>query len=719
MKTCSKFLSILIAFILVFSSVSVNAQVTEKMTPTTGSLKWATLISSDWMKPTGFPLLEGENIYITAGNELCVISREKGEITKKATMTEAVGFVSVAPIYAENTVFVNLSKGKVQAFDANTLDSKWIYEDALGGQGLGKVTYSDKTIFTGFWNSEVKDASFVALDSETGSLKWSITVDGGFYWVGAYCTDDAVIFATDDGSDNIAHIYSCKKETGEIISKLDIENKGDIRSSVTFCNDRIYLTSKGGYIISAALKDGVLSDVQYGEIGGASTSTPVIYKDRIYIGDSNKAISVFDTNSLTKIFSVPVKGYPQCTPLISTAYEESTGYLHLYTTYNTTPGGITLIKIKPQAESVEDCIVEELYDAEGYSQYCISDILTDSEGTLYYKNDSCYLFALEKKNAEVYASLTEDGFILPQTQLKVNIDLAESYSYTDAVDGSVSTLDVLVKIHEDMFGEDFTAETADSYLAVSAEGWLTRVMGIDTYNFGFAVNGKAPHDDILTSYGYTGYSLNQASVDSGDKVEFFLYRDDYAMDNYVHFENSGKTTDRLSVNTNENINLTLKGYTFAWYSCMEDSTIESMTGAIKGADITVVDPITGLMEKVTATDENGNFSISFDKCGTYVLSAKENAEDYPLIAPWLVIDVKGVSTDITDTTVTLSSNLETQTDAVVIIAAYEDNVLTDVKTENVILPDNYYVKEIDISDLSGNVKVFIWNKNLSPIKEVK
>ncbi len=719
MKASSKFFLVLALMLILLTAVTVHAgeYITTAETPRESTLKWATQIGEGWQKSAGAPIFVNDSIVIISGDELLKVNPQNGEIILRAQMSQAQSYGYVAPTFAEDKIFMNLSNGTVEAFDANTFESEWVYTDELKGKGMTQVTYSENTVFTGFWNGEAKDANFVALDSTTGQLKWSMTINGGLYWAGSCFTEDAVIFATDDGSDKIAHIYSCNKETGEIISQIDVSDKGDIRSAVTYYNGRIYATTKGGYIISALLNNNVFSDVKYGEIGVASTSTPVIYKDRIYIGAGDKTISVFDSGTLDKLFAVSVTAYPQCTPLISTYYEDAEGYLYLYTTYNKTPGGVTLIRIKTDAESSEDCIVTEIYDAEGYSQYCISDIICDENGTLYYKNDSGCLFALTGKTT-VYATMTEDGFLLPQKELSVSKNIAEKYGYTDTVTDGASALDVLVKIHEDMFGEDFTPDTANDYLLVSSEGYLSRVLCIDTYNFGFAINGAAPCDDVLTNYGYTGYSLNQAKVLNNDVLEFFLYRDSWAMDNYVRFELNGSKISSLKARVDENIALTLKGYSIGWYGTLEESQLESMITSIQNADITLVDSLTGETEKVTTTDENGSFSLSFECPGKYIISATEGEGAPPIIAPWFEVDVKGIAVSFNEdkTTATITSNLDEATTCWIIIAEYSQDIVTRVTVQESNLPKNFSTNTIDTSSFSGDIRIYVWSQNLEPVR---
>ena len=44
-------------------------------------------------------------------------------------MVATSDFAIVPPTYAEGMIFVGLSKGRVQAFNAETLESLWVYTD--------------------------------------------------------------------------------------------------------------------------------------------------------------------------------------------------------------------------------------------------------------------------------------------------------------------------------------------------------------------------------------------------------------------------------------------------------------------------------------------------------------------------------------------------------------------------------------------------------------
>ena len=64
-----------------------------------------------------------------------------------------------------------------------------------------------------------------------------------------------------------------------------------------------------------------------------------------------------------------------------------------------------------------------------------------------------------------FTAQAENAFLIsPQFNVEVRSDLAESYGYTDSVPQAenVSALDVLVKVHQIMFADDFTAATKNT-----------------------------------------------------------------------------------------------------------------------------------------------------------------------------------------------------------------------------------------------------------------
>ena len=261
------------------------------------------------------------------------------------------------------------------------------------------------------------------------------------------------------------------------------------------------------------------------------------------------------------------------------------------------------------------------------------------------------------------------GFAEP---VEVASNLAERYGFTDSVDG-VSALDVLVKAHEIVFEDAFTADTAGDYLAVSDAGFITKIFSEETGNCGFTINGETPHDGILKDddyapgkKSYTGYTVAQAKVTTGDTVEFFLYQDSYALDNYPLWERNGISLDSLTVKPEAVVDITVKGYCIGYYGCVPmDALVENgQVTALEDAQLAWVDTESGSLTDIenAVVDEDGNVSFTAPAtAGTYYLAAympADKVEDEfttPVIMSILPVTVDENAPDLeggTDVTLT-------------------------------------------------------------------
>lgn len=418
-------------------------------TPTssdTAVLSWANKLGDGYSTSAlGCPILieEGgvEFLIVYSGRTLYKVESVTGTVVATGAMCDTSSFAITSATYGPDCgmLFVALSSGTVQAFDAATLDSLWIYQDALGGQPNCPLTYHDGYVYTGFWNQEQENANFVCLsatdeDPTSGSEKklarWTYTRLGGFYWAGAYVCDDYLLVGADDGEDqyfsSTGALLCLDPSTGEELDRWD-GLRGDVRSSIARDGDgRFYFASKGGYLYSAAVTqtaDGwKITDTRSCALSNGSgdpstpamsTCTPVLYKGRAYIGVSGTSqfgaytghnITVVDLDSMSVLYSVPTKGYPQTSGLLTTAYE----YPSVYFFDNFTPGTLRLLEDtgtapgKTTTETYQEGgstrTVETAYalftPANDQAQYAICSPIADSKGTVFFKNDSAYLMAL-------------------------------------------------------------------------------------------------------------------------------------------------------------------------------------------------------------------------------------------------------------------------------------------------------------------------------------
>jgi len=388
------------------------------------------------------------------------LDKESGKTLKTSEkLAGDVGYAMNPLTYASykgvHMLFIPISNGRVQCINADTMKSLWISEKVGAmhtrsdgttymtyNQTLAPITYKNGYIYTGTWNTETTDGAYICLpvkDMNTSSgteeqkAQWIFKPSEhgdsarGFYWAGSYAAENYVVFGSDDGQDNTfaetgsssytdtAILYSVNPKTGEVIDKID-KLKGDIRTTSVYHNGYIYCATKGGCIYKVKIgSDGKFDHStlsSYTMTGnGMMTAAPVVYNGRIYIGvagtkgqfnaDGGHFFAVLnDDEKLSDgslAYTVSIPGYPQAAALLSTATEKKDGKLRLYFTYNAPPGGIYYIEDKPGQTSGK--AVNLFTPGAGMSQYCISTLCCDKEGTIYYKNDSCYLMAVEKNRA--------------------------------------------------------------------------------------------------------------------------------------------------------------------------------------------------------------------------------------------------------------------------------------------------------------------------------
>ena len=442
-----------------------NNGVVDVRTPITAEdtvLVWANKLGEGYSgSAVGSPIIVGGYLYTYSGTTIMKVDKETGLVLKTGTMVGGSAFAINCATYAEGMIFIGLANGRVQAFNAETLESLWVYRDALGGQPNCPIAYADGYIYTGFWNQETKQANFACLSvtdedaTKTNEAKlptWTYT-HNGFYWAGAYVNSDFVLVTTDDGAEGYVtgrgSILSLNPKTGKLIDSLQATNVGDLRSSVCYDEETeaYYFTSKGGDLYQVKVNaDGTFTKGSLRRLhldNGAdsasappmSTSTPVIANGRAYIGVSGTSqftaysghnITVVDLSTFSIAYSVPTMGYPQTSGLLTTAYQDKDGYNYIYFIDNFTPGKLRVIRDMPGMTEVDHSYTTmETYSKNGeehtvetayvlftpdgaQAQHAICSPIVDEEGNIYFKNDSAQLMRLSSRITELEVTQQPD-----------------------------------------------------------------------------------------------------------------------------------------------------------------------------------------------------------------------------------------------------------------------------------------------------------------------
>ena len=431
-----------------FRNTPDNNCVTDVKVPTEAeeaSLYWATKLGTGYGgKATGCPIIVDNYLYTYAGKNIYKIDTVNGKVVATGTMAEASSYAINPPTYAAGMIFVGLKDGRIQAFNAKTLESLWVYQDEIGGQPNCPITYHDGYIYTGFWKGENQAANYVCVSvtdekpseqTEEKLSSWTYTGMGGFYWAGAYVCEEYMLVGTDDGASGYTtgygHVLAIEPKSGKIIDDVQLPFVGDVRSSITLYDGKYYFTSKGGYFYELSVnEDGSFPEegLRYIKLKNGSTnasnpamstSTPTIYNGRAYVGVSGSSqfgaysghsITVLDLNCWKIAYSVPTQGYPQTSGLLTTAYEKESKSVYVYFFDNFTPGKLRMISDKPGQTKAVEVTVEEysqggktkscdaakvMFTPTGnHAQYALCSPVVDEYGTIYFKNDSAYLMAV-------------------------------------------------------------------------------------------------------------------------------------------------------------------------------------------------------------------------------------------------------------------------------------------------------------------------------------
>jgi len=130
-----------------------------------------------WKVSAGAPLsggvgTDGKIVAVgTDKGELIVLDAEKGTLRWRARVSSEV---LAAPKVAGSTVLARTSDSRIFAFDATDGKRKWVYQRAAASlivRSPAGMTIHEGTIFAGFSGGKM-----VALQLETGALRWEVTV---------------------------------------------------------------------------------------------------------------------------------------------------------------------------------------------------------------------------------------------------------------------------------------------------------------------------------------------------------------------------------------------------------------------------------------------------------------------------------------------------------------------------------------------------------------
>ncbi len=536
----------------------------------TAALKWAVKVGGTGMSDyVGAPIIVGDSLIVAYTDTIAKVSMATGEVTATAAMSSSTGLASAIPAtYADGLVFRSLNEGVVEAFNAADLSKVWTYrtsaENASRWQGQSPIVYANGKLYVGFGGNSSGDDEFVCLDAKTGKALWTYS-HGLYYWAGAVAIGDYIAVGNDSGNLLVFKQTYAEDEEVAPVSSL-ATGLGKIRCSLAYSSGRVYFTTQGKYLASAAIDSttGAISDLQSAAIPYASTSTPVVYGDYVYFGyaghwkNGGYSFAIAKKADLSIVKSVEMPKEVKASALLSTAYEAE-GDLYFYISVNDPIGAIKLVKVTPaklttdvdNATEVTDLYVPE----DDKQQYCISSMICDSDGTIYYRNDASYLFAI-KNSSNTGGSGSGSGSGSgggsgsdPVGNIRVTFSLLGDTKHGD--NGKVHTL----------AGKNLTTWIAATGVTVKADATVYDVMEkvFNSKNYTMTIGEDGYVSAITTPGGVTlaefdngadsgwKYTLNgkypdvgvtEQTLSNGDKIVFH-YTDDYTKEDDENISGGG------------------------------------------------------------------------------------------------------------------------------------------------------------------------------------
>lgn len=378
-----------------------NAVISVETPVKDANLVWKSSNKGDaFFGSAGYPILVNEKVYVARNGEIQMLDKATGKVVKSTKLKKQTGWYSYIS-YGEGKIFVPLEDGSVQCFDAQTLKSLFVTSVpglGLGYQGLSSVCYADGKIYVGYTNggnpgsSQGGVAAYEALDlvkedeEEIVEPVWDYQNGEGFYGTGAVAAERGgnayIVIGGDDGK-----VVSVIPENGEVKGELLVE--GAIRSAVVEADEYLWVTTQKGKIYKLELKeDGSLQKAAQADLPMQTNASAAVADGKVYItgGMYNQGfLSVYDEN-LKELKTIETKSQLN-TPTVTTAYEDA----YVYFTEYATPGSLYVATVTKENEVT----IKTLYTPEGEdANYGMANVVIGADGTIYYGNDSSYLFAI-------------------------------------------------------------------------------------------------------------------------------------------------------------------------------------------------------------------------------------------------------------------------------------------------------------------------------------
>jgi len=206
------------------------------------------------------------------------------KLTLSWKFAESLGPVEATPVILDGIVYVGDVDGNFVALDLQTGKLKWRQKFETGF--ISSAAVNDSLVYIGDY-----DGTLRALQRSDGSLKWEFTTDGEID-SGANFYKDLVLVTSQDGS-----LYALQAESG--VLKWKYTTGDQLRCSPAIVENRTFLGGCDGKIHVVNLDDGTVIGEPY-VLGNPTGSTPAIVGDVGFLSTYGGQILAFRWKDLSR-----------------------------------------------------------------------------------------------------------------------------------------------------------------------------------------------------------------------------------------------------------------------------------------------------------------------------------------------------------------------------------------------------------------------------------
>jgi outer membrane protein assembly factor BamB len=516
--------------------------------------------SSAWSGIDTAPVVGDGKVYVVAYNGNVYAKYLNGTHAWTNTTIGGDGnFELATPAYNDGVLYVALSKGNastqtgIHALYTDNGTVKWSNASIGDQQTNTPVTYYDGLIFFGTVNMTSVNNSdkgyYYCYYANNGTQKWvrnNNNTGGGYYWAGAAVIGDYLVYGDDGGY--LTSVYWCNKTD---VDELHV-GSGKIRSSIAWnvsASDsnygHIFFTNRSGNRVTRigfnkSTGEFNSSDWWAHDIG-YTTSTPAVYKGRVYVGSSG-GLYCLDESDGSEDWSFTPNGGVQSSPVISTWYDNGTNNeIYIYFTTNCASGRLYCLKdYSGNTAAREQWNYQPSENKAGYTLQGAAI----SGGWIFFGNDKGYLFGLS--NWTRYDFNTARAIESPKKAWAFKYQVDDSPGAGDPSEEFNATEYANIRFDDNVYASNqstangnYAAHRFNFSIDDNEESWITKI--------NVTWNGKGWHDTagnngtclyIWNSSGSGAYEELDSDLTTGDEVTLTGERDS-DISNYI---NSGNVT---------------------------------------------------------------------------------------------------------------------------------------------------------------------------------